>query len=562
MSDQGSMNSGSTDAVATSAVESAEAQGYAAEPAVAAPASAARTKGERDEQMRRNLRDTFGSGPGKLALMAAAVVVVIFAALALSGLRGGQQVASDARVDAPSTPQNRVTTNPVTPEEAARRAAVAAAEADKAKNDGTSYQPGFDYNIGPLTGASAAAPAQFPNFAGPEQAASGASPARNLGQTGQSNPQKQTQQDEARAEAQLARAAEKLENEVKQAEAERDKYIEGIKTEIVKQIGGMFASDGGASLNNVGSFSQARYYSPPAPTQAQMQANGSTMMGGANQARRPIIKAGTTMYATLDSEANTDDGRLTLATIRGGPWNGAKIIGQIEQAYDNISLVFTSMAPQDERPTMRVRAVALREVDAKVGMAETIDHHTFSRYTALAAAAILSGAGRVYQQPVGTTIVTPGGIVTQTEEPTDRRVIGSAVGELGTSLGSEIRRRGFNRPSTYATPAQQGFVLYFLEDVAPANGAGNQAGMMYPLVPTVSMGAAPASPAAPMVTGFQPPQAGVPQGLTATFPAGTPGINTIPTPMPYGVQPYGVPPVTGGYPVPMQQPGYSGYSAY
>ena len=72
MSDQGSMNSGSTDAVATSAVESAEAQGYAAEPAVAAPASAARTKGERDEQMRRNLRDTFGSGPGKLALIAAA----------------------------------------------------------------------------------------------------------------------------------------------------------------------------------------------------------------------------------------------------------------------------------------------------------------------------------------------------------------------------------------------------------------------------------------------------------------------------------------------------------
>lgn len=566
MSEQGNPNSGATDPV-----DSAEAQGYAAEPVVAAaPATAARTKGERDEQMRRNLRATFGSGPGKLALIAVGVVLVLFAVFALSGLRGGQQVASDARVDAPTTPPNRVSTNPVTPEEAARRAAVAKAEAEKAQETGQSYQPGFDYNIGPRSGASAPAPAQFPNFAGAEQGASAASPARNIGQTGQSNPQRQNQQDEARAQAEMARAAEKLDTEVKQAEAERDKYVQGIKDEIVKQIGGMFASEGGVSLNNVGSFSQVRYYTPPAQAATQGQAGAGAMMG-ATQARRPIIKAGTTMYATLDSEANTDDGRLTLATIRGGPWNGAKIIGQIEQGYDNISLVFTSLAPQDERPTMRVRAVALREVDAKVGMAETIDHHTFSRYTALAAAAILSGAGRVYQQPVGTTVVTPGGIVTQTEEPTNRRVIGSAVGELGASLGSEIRRRGFNRPSTYATPAEQGFVLYFLEDVAPTGGAGNQAGMPYPSLPVSAVGGAPVAPTQPMTPYFPSVTGAIPQGVPAPFPAGTPGVSVVPTPMPYGVQPYGAPPAMsgygalpamGGYPVQTQPPGYGGYSAY
>ena len=139
-----------------------------------------------------------------------------------------------------------------------------------------------------------------------------------------------------------------------------------------------------------------------------------------------------------------------------------------------MSLTFTIMAPQDDRPTMRVRAVALREADAKLGMAEKIDHHTLSRYSALAAAALLQGAGRVYQQPVGTTTITDGGVVTTTEEPSDRRVVGAAVGELGMAIGSEIRRRGFNQPSTYSTPAETGFVLYFLEDVLPQSGDEQQ----------------------------------------------------------------------------------------
>lgn len=47
--------------------------------------------------------------------------------------------------------------------------------------------------------------------------------------------------------------------------------------------------------------------------------------------RELLIKTGTIMYATLDAEVNTDDGGDVLATIRGGKWNGSKLIGKIEQ---------------------------------------------------------------------------------------------------------------------------------------------------------------------------------------------------------------------------------------
>ncbi|AYK20540.1 type IV secretion protein DotG (plasmid) [Aeromonas veronii] len=178
-----------------------------------------------------------------------------------------------------------------------------------------------------------------------------------------------------------------------------------------------------------------------------------------------LIKTGNMMYATLDSEVNTDDGGDVLATIRGGKWDGAKIIGRVEQGPNNIRLKFSTMAPQDGRPTMRINAVALREEDAKQGVADDIDHHTFERYTSLAVASLLSGYGRAYSTPVGTTVISPGGTVsTTTTEPTNKQVIGMAVGEMGQAMAQEIRR-GFNRPTTYSTPAQKGFGLFFMQDV-------------------------------------------------------------------------------------------------
>ena len=42
------------------------------------------------------------------------------------------------------------------------------------------------------------------------------------------------------------------------------------------------------------------------------------------------------------------------------------------------------------------------------------------------------------------------------------------------AVGAEIRRRGFNQPSTYSTPAETGFILYFLEDVLPQAGDDQQ----------------------------------------------------------------------------------------
>ncbi|PYB71051.1 type IV secretion protein DotG [Pseudomonas sp. LB-090624] len=438
-------------------------------------------KARKSDEMQRNLRAVFGSGVGKVSLIAAGLVVLALGALAYNGMSSKNAPAGKAStVDVPNAPQPEVSIDPISPAEAERRAQRSSLEAEQAAERGMSYQPGFDPNIVQSTGKdwSRGQSAQF-NVPGqpysdgnqrpPEIYIGAGQPPRDSGpvsqQAGAANAQSQEQE------------RRRLEEELKKAEEQRDKYVSELKSETLKSIKQLMGeSESAKGFAEKSSFSTVSYYpteragsgvTGPAVRTAKDDKDPNAIEAVGDTDRALLIKTGTIMYATLDAEVNTDDGGDVLATIRGGKWNGSKLIGKIEQAPDNIRVKFTILAPpvNDPRPTMRISAVALREDDAKQGIAETKDHHTMERYFALGAASLLSGYGRAYQQTAGTTVISPSGVVAQTTtEPSTKQVIGSSVGEMGTAIAGEVRR-GFNRPATYATPANKGFGLFFLQDV-------------------------------------------------------------------------------------------------
>lgn len=442
-------------------------------------------KARKSNEMQRNLQAVFGSGVGKVSLIAAGIVVVALGALAYNGMTAKDEpVGQTAKVDVPRAPQPEVSVDPISAAEAERRNQRSSLEAQQAAERGMSYQPGFDPNIvastskdyardqavqfnvpgQPYNDTSAPPPIYVGAGQPPrEEAANAALAARQQGGAGNA----QVEEQERR----------RLEEELKKARQERDAYVSELKSETLKSIKQLMGeSESAKGFAEKSSFSTVSYY----PAERAVADDGGAMTRTAKDKKDPsaieavgdtdrelLIKTGTIMYATLDAEVNTDDGGDVLATIRGGKWNGSKLIGKIEQAPDNIRVKFTILAPpvNDTRPTMRISAVALREDDAKQGIAETKDHHTMERYFALGAASLLSGYGRAYQQTAGTTVISPSGVVAQTTtEPSSKQVIGMSVGELGTSIASEVRR-GFNRPATYATPANKGFGLFFLQDV-------------------------------------------------------------------------------------------------
>lgn len=432
-----------------------------------------RSKSKSDE-IKANFQSVFGHGIGKLSLIFAIGVVLVAAALGYRGLtNNAPPEAGDkyGKMDVPTAPSVKADVSEVSEKEAERRAERAAHEAQEAAKKGDSYQPGFDTNIIatpqntlPSTTVDFVPVGATPQNKTPVQVSvpAGRSTASGNGSSSQ------TAQQVAQAEQQ---AKQKLEQELKKAEEDRNKYVEMIRGKVLEQAEALLGKGGQSPLNAAGTYSSVSYYTQK-PKNASSMSQADKPAGTQNQpdvigdpGSKLLIKTGNILYATLDSEVNTDDGGDVLGTIRSGEWDGSRIIGKIEQGPNNIRLRFSILSPQDNRKTMRISAIALREEDAKQGIAEDIDHHTLERYSSLAVASLMSGYGKAYSTPQGTTIITPGGTVaTTTTEPTSRQINGMAVGEMGQAMSQEIRR-GFNRPTTYSTPANTGFGLYFLQDV-------------------------------------------------------------------------------------------------
>ena len=418
---------------------------------------------------RRNL-SFFSRGTPRLILIVGALVTTVAMAAGIRGLVKNDDVGvAVSRVDVPAAPKTRISSEPVEESIAAARAKIDNEEASDAYVAGQSYQPSYDPNIKPDSRLDYPSQgAQFgnlPSFAesSPMQAQAqqdNAQPASP--RTAQAASRLQTSQ---QARATIDEEERQLEAELQKATAARDQYKLQAKKEIVDEMTKMFG-EGSAYLpdKGLGQYSMVAYPSAAPVSDSAVAASAAAAAAERAMGRKPKIKTGNVLYGELDSGINTDDGSEVMATIRGGEWDGSRLIGQISRAPNNIGIKFTILAPQDDRPTMRINAVAIREEDAKLGIAEDINHHYFQRYGALAVSSLLAGAGRVFQTQ-GTTVFHPSGTVAMSNpDPQDRQIIGSAAGELGTTLSQEFRK-DVNRPTTYSAPAGQGFGLYFMDDV-------------------------------------------------------------------------------------------------
>ncbi len=474
--------------------ESANAAPEQEAPATGTKKGAAK-KANKGAELKANFASVFGHGIGKFALIAAVLVVVVLVAFAMRGFNSKPAAGKDtAQVDVPGAPAAKVNIDPIDEREAQRRAEITAKEAEAASRKGQTYQPDFNpavvANQAPQQGQPGYTQPQL-NVADAQQARPGQPPVPPGTQPGQAPAPQQVpitvpagqssanggagvpngQQAQQQANAQQQEEQRRQQAERDKQLAARDKYVDqlrgGVKDQVEELLGGK-GKEGG--IRGAGAYSIVSYL----PKQQAPASGAAAAAGGdlsitpstpsANK-KPPIFKAGKAIFATLDSEVNTDDGGEVFATVHGGKYDGAKLIGKIEQAPRNIRLRFSILSPQDDRSSLTINAIAIREQDAKQGVAETIDNHTLERYTALFAGSILSGIGKAAMQPQGDTIVLPNGqVIVSQPELTNKRIAMYALGEVGINAGAEVRK-SFSQPPTYITPANKGIGVIFLTDV-------------------------------------------------------------------------------------------------
>ncbi len=191
----------------------------------------------------------------------------------------------------------------------------------------------------------------------------------------------------------------------------------------------------------------------------------------------PIIKAGSVLYAVLDTAVDSDyPDSPVMATVVSGEFKGAKVLGSIKTVKDGqrVTLVFNLMTMNDWPTGATVNAFAIDPDSAKSAMATSVNNHYMLRYGTAFAASFLQGLGQAVADS-GTTVSSDSGVVTEsTSSLNTEETILVALGQVGQNASAEVAKLQ-NTPPTVKIKAGMGIGILFMGDVSAVKGAPTKA---------------------------------------------------------------------------------------
>ncbi len=203
------------------------------------------------------------------------------------------------------------------------------------------------------------------------------------------------------------------------------------------------------------------------------QGNGSNLnYGGANSAngtntgngKKILIPAGTRVTARLLNDVNTDDGDQVFSEIMTGKLKGRKVIGNVRKTQDNIQFTLSRVLSDGVKPEFSIDATG-QTLQGSFGKATYIDRHIIKNSTAMIASSAAKGYGNAYRDYLGNTTYTNGAVIVNQEEPSNKRIMGNVVGQLGEDFGSKIDSIYGNKPTTFRTPVGTVFYIFINKDI-------------------------------------------------------------------------------------------------
>jgi polyhydroxyalkanoate synthesis regulator phasin len=229
----------------------------------------------------------------------------------------------------------------------------------------------------------------------------------------------------------------------------------------------------------------------PPPEETSGEEGSNNGLAGNNNARKgvasgisassaPLIKAGTILFAVLDTAVNSDyPDSPVMATIVQGPFKGARLLGKLTIATgkERVSLNFTLMNMDTWMNTQSINAFAIDPDTAHTVLASSVDQHYLKRYGALFASSFVSGYADAIMQSgsTQTTGVFGTSAVTAPMSPASKIAVG--VGGIGKALSTAVSKY-VDTPPTVIVNSGVGLGILFMGDVtkdaAPAAGPGSE----------------------------------------------------------------------------------------
>ncbi len=186
-----------------------------------------------------------------------------------------------------------------------------------------------------------------------------------------------------------------------------------------------------------------------------------------------MIKAGTIMFAVLDTAINSDEPGPILATIVSGEYKGTKLIGSFQLPSNAVRMVitFNTMSIASAGKTIGINAVAIDPDTARTALASSADRHILLRYGSLFASSFLEGFGNAFKS-AGTSITIDGAngsttVASDVGRSTKENAV-IALAKVGQGWGNVLSPI-FNTPPTVQVYAGTGIGVLFTQDIPPVS---------------------------------------------------------------------------------------------
>lgn len=253
-------------------------------------------------------------------------------------------------------------------------------------------------------------------------------------------------------------------NYIKNIEARKKEVDERVNDAYKNQLNSLI--DTVKMKDNKGGFSSTNF-----PKSSKIQtATPKVTSSLDNNQKQVLARAGETYLAISTTTLNTDEGNEVVARILSGPFKDATIVGTAKTTENNVQFVFTKILRKN-KAALTANLSARKLGTNSLGMASVVKNHYVQRYLALGVSSALSGVSEAYKQTsgAGSIVTSSGTVITESTDPSGKRILGNAAGELGSQLSSDIKDLQ-KRKATYITNSGTVFTLFLNDDVSESNG--------------------------------------------------------------------------------------------
>jgi intracellular multiplication protein IcmE len=253
------------------------------------------------------------------------------------------------------------------------------------------------------------------------------------------------------------------------SEQQKQELLQQIQVSMASQANDLFSSWNAppAQQRVVGDESKVDGATGVAGGAAGTAAGGK---GGQAAVNGQTIKAGTIMFATLDTGINSDEESPILATIVQGKLKGTKLLGQFKRVEKKVVLSFSVMSVPNLSNSLTVNAVAIDPDTARTAVASDVDSHYLLRYGTLFASSFMSGFGQAVSESGATVVDKSSGDTLITNPATSTQEKGMiALGEVGKQFGKQFGSLA-HTPPTVKVDAGSGLGILFMADTVVPEG--------------------------------------------------------------------------------------------